>query len=209
MGAALILAGLCLLAWGAWRALERRAAERQGRAALAAEAAALAAIEPAARPAPAPQRRPAPGSVLARIVAPAVGVDVVAREGVDARTLERGAGHFPSTAPPGGPGNSAFAAHRDVEFRGLRKIGPGHDVYVETPEATFVYRVVETRVVEPDEVGILADRGASELTLVTCHPFDWVGPAPRRYVVRAELEGRFDPEDRILADLPAAGAGGR
>jgi len=145
---------------------------------------------------------PAPGatgSVIARIAAPAVGVDVVAFEGVDEATLETGAGHFPGTALPGEPGNSSFAGHRDVEFRGLRRIRPGDDVYVDTGVATFVYRVADLRVVDPDEVDVLGDRGGTDLTLITCYPFDWVGPAPRRFVVRAELRGRFEGRDGVLA----------
>ena len=128
-------------------------------------------------------------------------VDVVAFEGVDRKTLERGAGHFPGTALPGEPGNSSFAAHRDVEFRGLRVAKAGHDVWVDTGDATYVYRVAETRVVEKSEIEVLDSGGRSELTLITCYPFDWVGPAPKRFVVTAHLRGRFDAEDRILNDV--------
>lgn len=179
----------------------RLEAQREGRAFLAEEADALAATPVEARAPEAELRRPDRGSVVGRIVLPDVGIDVVAFEGVDRKTLDLGAGHFPRTALPGEPGNSSFAAHRDVEFRGLRAVRNGHDVWVDTAEATYVYRVAETRVVEPSEIEVLDAGGRSELTLITCYPFDWVGPAPKRFVVTAHLRGRFDAEDRILDEV--------
>ncbi len=219
-GIGLFLAGCAILLWVASEGFERRAAQVEALAALEAEADSLAAIEtaietvaepPVETPADEPEperRRPSRGSVVARIAAPSLGVDVVAHEGVDRATLKRGAGHFPSTALPGEPGNAAFAAHRDVDFRGLRKAAAGDDIYVDTGDATYVYRVADTRVVQPHEVHVLAGSSASELTLITCYPFDWAGPAPRRFVVRAELHGRFEADDRILDDVFEAIGGG-
>jgi hypothetical protein len=64
--------------------------------------------------------------------------------------------------------------------------------------------VSDIRIVEPEDVHVLGDRGGTDLTLVTCYPFDWVGPAPRRFVVHAELRGRFENRDGILAGALAA-----
>ncbi len=195
LGTALLLAGALLLLWFAADALDRRAAQRRGLQELRERAEARAVEVPAVRPghapaAPAPPPPPAPGSLVARITIPEAGVDTAAFEGIDKKTLKRGAGHFPGTALPGQRGNSSFAAHRDSFFRGLREVEIGDRVEVETGGAGFVYRVSELQVVEPTQVDVIAARGGrSELTLVTCHPFDYVGPAPRRFVVRAELEG--------------------
>jgi sortase A len=89
----------------------------------------------------------------------------------------------------------------------LRAVEKGHDVWVDTGEATYVYRISETRIVEPSEVEVLDSGGRSELTLITCYPFDWVGPAPKRFVVTAHLRGRFEPHDRILDDVLGSGSG--
>lgn len=134
------------------------------------------------------------GRLIGRIVAPQVGVDTMAFEGIDLPTLELGAGHFPGTPLPGRSGNVSFAGHRNTDFRGLRNIEVGHSIYVETDVSTYLYRVSETRVVEPAEVEVVASRGRDELTLVTCHPFDWVGPAPRRFIVHADFV-QAEPED--------------
>jgi sortase A len=41
-------------------------------------------------------------------------------------------------------------------------------------------------VVGPDEVWVLDPTDRPMLTLITCYPFNYVGKAPRRFIVRAE-----------------------
>ncbi len=48
------------------------------------------------------------------------------------------------------------------------------------------YVVKEMKVVEPTAVEVLEPTSAATLTLITCFPFDYVGPAPQRFIVRAE-----------------------
>ncbi|MEZ5332730.1 MAG: class D sortase [Thermoanaerobaculia bacterium] len=153
----------------------------------------------AAAEAPAP---PAPGSPVAKLSAAELSLDVVALEGVGGDVLRRGAGHFPGTALPGSPGNAAFAAHRDTFFRGLAGAEPGQRIRVETRDKTFLYAIESTRIVSPDAVEVVGPRpGGSFLTLVTCYPFDWIGPAPQRFVVRAALLG----EEGTLAAEASSG----
>lgn len=150
-----------------------------------------------AAPAPAGDLVLAPGTVLGRIELPEIGVRSVIVEGVGDEQLELAVGHIPGTALPGEPGNAALAAHRDTWFRGLRHVEPGHRVLVTSPFGELEYRVVETRVVEPDAIDVLeAEPGETALTLVTCHPFSFIGRAPRRFIVRAE------PIDGVVAAQP-------
>lgn len=131
----------------------------------------------------------APGTPVGRISIPDVGVDAVILEGVDGKTLRRGAGRFPHSAMPGTGGNVALAAHRDTFFRGLRDIREGHRMTVTTADGReVVYRVESTEVVEPTRVDVVDDVGREALTLVTCYPFSYVGPAPQRFVVRGYPE---------------------
>lgn len=62
-----------------------------------------------------------PGAAFGRIEIRRIGVDVVIVEGIDSKTLRRGAGHIPGSALPGDPGNVAIAGHRDTFFRALRR----------------------------------------------------------------------------------------
>jgi sortase A len=125
------------------------------------------------------------GSPLGRIEISAVGIAAMIMEGIDQRTLRRAVGHIPGTPLPGETGNVALAGHRDSFFRGLRNIRKGDDITVTTLEGSYRYRVESTRVVEPDQTEVLDDSGDAILTLVTCYPFAFVGPAPKRFVVRA------------------------
>jgi sortase A len=116
---------------------------------------------------------------------PRLGTSMAVLEGDDSVSLLYGAGHIPSTAFPGAAGNVGLAAHRDTFFRPLHSIEDGDRILLRTPDRIREYTVESTRVVRPSEVGVLADSGQPELTLVTCYPFWYVGPAPLRYVVRA------------------------
>ena len=132
-------------------------------------------------------RRPAPGSTVGRIEIPRLGVSAIVRAGSDARTLQLAVGHIPGTALPGEAGNVGLAGHRDTFFRRLQDIRAGDRIRMVTPEGAFEYAVARTDVVEPADVWVLDDTGQSVLTLVTCYPFSFVGSAPQRFIVRAEL----------------------
>jgi len=127
---------------------------------------------------------------IARIEMPRLKLSAAAREGVDTRTLRTAVGHIPGTALPGEPGNSAFAAHRDTFFRPLKDVRTGDEVVLTTPAGVYHYAVATTRIVEPSDVSVLAATPDPTLTLVTCYPFDYVGTAPQRFIVRATLTRR-------------------
>ena len=136
------------------------------------------------------RRVPPPGSAVGKIEIPRLGVSAVVRAGSDARTLQLAVGHIPGTALPGETGNVGLAAHRDTFFRRLEDIRAGDEVRVVTPDGTFTYEVEGTRIVEPSDVWVLDPTARPALTLVTCYPFRFVGSAPQRFIVRAQLAGR-------------------
>lgn len=123
--------------------------------------------------------------VLARLRISSIGLDVPVLEGVEDRGLRRGAGWIPGTARPGEAGNVGIAAHRDTFFRPLRELRQGDRVELQTPSGAQSYVVRSVYVVAPDFVEPLKATEGPTLTLVTCFPFDSIGPAPRRYIVRA------------------------
>lgn len=128
---------------------------------------------------------PHPGDVVAKLEIPRVSLSTIAFEGDGQDILARGAGHISGSALPGERGNAVFAAHRDTFFRPLRSIRVGDVVSVETPGKKNDYVVEFARVVEPDEVDVLRPTSEPALTLITCYPFRYIGPAPERFVVRA------------------------
>jgi len=128
----------------------------------------------------------AAGGLIGRMEIPRLGLSMVVAEGIDGRTLRRAIGHIPGTALPGQLGNVGIAGHRDTFFRPLEDIHVDDIIEITTPWGEYRYRVVSSRVVSPDDVAVLNPTSNEVLTLVTCHPFYFVGPAPNRFIVRAE-----------------------
>ncbi len=120
---------------------------------------------------------------------PRLSLEVPVGTGTDESVLLHGAGWIDGTASPGSVGNVGIAAHRDSFFRSLKDVAVGDLIELESLNGTDRYRVAELSIVEPSEVGVLADSGAAELTLVTCYPFYFVGHAPQRFIVRAVATG--------------------
>jgi sortase A len=123
--------------------------------------------------------------VLGRIEIPRIGVSAIVREGDDDTTLAVAVGHIPGTARPGERGNMALAGHRDSFFRALRQIQLHDTIRIRTAKRRYEYRVDSTEVVAPEETRVLDPTGDAVLTLVTCYPFEYVGHAPNRFIVRA------------------------
>jgi sortase A len=116
-------------------------------------------------------------------------VSSVILEGTGDTTLRRAVGHVPGTALPGQGGNICLAGHRDRQFRPLSGIATGDEMRIRTAKGTEIYRVVDAGIVTPEQTGVLAKTSSDTLTLITCYPFDFIGSAPDRFVVRARLVG--------------------
>jgi sortase A len=130
------------------------------------------------------------GALIGRLEVPRLNVSAIAREGADASTLRRAVGHVSDTALPGEKGNAAFAGHRDTFFRKLQHVRAGDAIVVTTGDGRYEYVVRETRIVAPRDVWVLDPTEDPTLTLVTCHPFNYIGAAPNRFIVRAALVER-------------------
>ncbi|MEO7796003.1 MAG: class D sortase [Thermoanaerobaculia bacterium] len=127
---------------------------------------------------------------LARLEIPAIALSALVVDGVDAQTLRRAVGRIPSTSRPGEAGNVALAGHRDTDFRRLGELEPGDPLILRSADGEFRYEVDSIRIVTPERIDVLAPEDYPTLTLVTCYPFHYVGPAPLRYVVRAREVAR-------------------
>jgi len=156
---------------------------------------------PSARTTPAP----AAGTLLGRLEAPSVRMSIAVLEGSDDATLGRGAGHIEDTPFPGQAGNIGIAGHRDTVFRPLRNIHVGDPLDLTTADRVFRYRVTKTLIVGPDDVYVLDPTDRPTVTLVTCYPFEFVGHAPRRFIVQAQLER----EETRAGQAGEAGKAGR
>jgi sortase A len=135
----------------------------------------------------APAHKIQKGETFARLSINRLGGQWVVIEGADRVELKKGPGHLISTALPGSRGNCVIAGHRDTQFRVLRNIEIGETITIESGGRDYVYRVTDRRIVSPSDTRSLFPTPTPTLTLVTCYPFYYVGPAPKRFIVRAEL----------------------
>ncbi len=126
-------------------------------------------------PAPAPPSLPE-GSLVGRMEIPSVGISVMVLEGDDDGILAKAAGHIPASALPGASGNVAIAGHRDTFFRALRQIRKDDEITFTTVQGTYHYQVASLGEVEPQDVQVLKPTDHPTLTLITCYPFNYIGP---------------------------------
>jgi sortase A len=188
----LLVGIICLGAWTwtwldarVYQALENRHLDRLLRTA---HQALGASARPASRPrhdAAADESAPPIG----RLEIPRLRYSAIVAEGIDARTLRRAVGHLPGTPLPGEAGNVVLAGHRDSFFRILKDVHPNDRLRLATPQGWFEYTIVDLAVVDSDETRVLDPSEKPTLTLITCYPFNYIGPAPRRFVVTALQTG--------------------
>ena len=142
----------------------------------------------AAADAPGPVKPLATGELIGKVEIPRLGLSAAVAEGDDDKTLRKAVGHLPDTPLPWHrQGNVALAAHRDGLFRRLENIRLDDEVRMVTPRGDFQYRVTKTHIVDPGDVWVIAPTAVPTITLITCYPFSFVGNAPRRFVVQAQL----------------------
>ncbi len=125
------------------------------------------------------------GDIIGELEVPRLGVQTMVVQGDSPKILRRAVGHIVETAMPGDQGNVTLAGHRDTFFRPLRNIRRGDTVTLKTLEGTFQYQVESTTVVPPSDLQVLQPSAERTLTLITCFPFYYVGPAPNRFIVLA------------------------
>lgn len=147
-------------------------------------------------------RRVHGGEAIGRIRIPKIDLDVVAVQGTDTASLQKGPGHYPQTPFPGQGGTTAFAGHRTTylaPFRHLDEMRSGDEVEVEMPYASFTYSVQKTRVVDPSDVEIIHKVPYERLVLTACHP---LYSASERIAAFAKLKqvSFFAPGDRAWHD---------
>jgi len=124
-----------------------------------------------------------------RIQIPAIGVDARVEEGDGWEQLRRGVGRHIGSANPGVRGNMVLSAHNDIFgeiFRDLDRLEEGDEIVISTQTRAYTYRVVEVRIVEPTEVGVMDPTHEPTVTLISCYPYLIDN---QRIVVTAALEG--------------------
>lgn len=105
--------------------------------------------------------------------------------------MAKGAAYLANTSLPVGGDNTncVIAAHTRYKgihmFKRITELEIGDEIYITNLWETLVYKVVETKVIDPiDSHNIYIKTGRSLVTLSTCHPYP---KNYQRYLVYAEL----------------------
>jgi LPXTG-site transpeptidase (sortase) family protein len=125
--------------------------------------------------------------MLTRLVIPKIDMDAIVVEGASRRNLSEGPGHMKETAQPGDTGNAVITAHRDTFFRHIYELNKGDQIQVRRSGRLFTYAVTGKKIVLPDDVSVIRQTPDPQLTLITCYPVYYIGPAPKRLVVFSRL----------------------
>jgi sortase A len=142
---------------------------------------------------------------LTRVSIPSLELDAIVVEGTSNKQLRLGPGRLLNSAQPGDNGNAVITAHRDTFFRHIHNLRQGDEILIRRNGEILKYSVTSKRVVKPTDMSVVKQTEDPQLTLITCYPPYYVGPAPERLAVKAKLAERSaDPE--FAPQAKAAGA---
>ncbi len=134
-----------------------------------------------------------PEDMLTRVIIPKINLDAIVVEGASRKDLSEGPGHMRQTAMPGQPGNAVITAHRDTFFRHIYELNRGDEITVRRAGETYKYEVTSKKIVMPDDLSVIRQTSNPQLTLITCYPTYYIGPAPKRLVVFSKLVESTNP----------------
>lgn len=133
--------------------------------------------------------RPKKGERLGELIIPKLSAVLPIIEGTNPDQLEKGVGHYFNSVLPGEADNSVLSGHRDTVFRRMGELQVGDSLLVKTSAGLFTYQITKTWIVDEDDRSVIVShKGQKILTLTTCYPFNWIGPAPQRYIIQAQIK---------------------
>ena len=118
----------------------------------------------------------------------------VRRDTWDFSVFTQQAAHLQLTALPGQGSNVVIGAHYELDnfvpgpFINLDAVPVGAEILVDFQGHTYVYQVIETMLVRPENIEVAYRTPSEVLTLLTCYAYRAEsGQYEQRYVVRANL----------------------
>lgn len=121
--------------------------------------------------------------IVGKIIVLKNGEEIPILFGANTENLRYGATIYDNGIMPGDKGTVIILGHRETTFAFLEHINKEDEIEIETLNGTYKYKVEKTFITNPEDERILEQRKGNNLTLVTCYPFRYVGPAPDRFIV--------------------------
>lgn len=130
-----------------------------------------------------------PGEGIGRLVVPAMEKGYKTYWGADDDTLDQGVGMYISewTATPDQMRHTVLSGHRDTVFTDLDQLEIGDTLLLEFEDKRYEYEIDEIWITSAEDRTVIVDKDTPTLTLTTCYPFDFIGSAPDRYIIQAQL----------------------
>ncbi|MFT4414416.1 class D sortase [Fredinandcohnia humi] len=108
-------------------------------------------------------------------------------EGTDKEELAKGVGHYIGSALPNQQNQIVLSGHRDTVFTGFDELENGDLFTVKMGYGTFTYKIVGTKIVDAEDRTVIRSTFPNEeLIVTTCYPFEYIGNAPKRYIITAK-----------------------
>jgi len=127
------------------------------------------------------------GDLIGTLTIAALRTTLPIYEGTDDNSLKKGVGHFVGSVLPGVQDNSVLSGHRDSVFEHIGALKLGELLVVNTASGTFTYKIIKFRIVGANDRTVIVPTPTAILTLTTCYPFNFIGSAPRRFIVSASM----------------------
>jgi LPXTG-site transpeptidase (sortase) family protein len=139
-------------------------------------------------------KRAALNDGIIRLQIPKIDLDAYVLEGSGRKQLKLGVGRITTTALPGESGNAVVTAHRDTFFRHIVELKKGDEIIVRRNGERLVFQMIGNKIVKPNDTSVLEPTPDPTLTLITCYPTYYIGPAPERLIVTSKLVSRGPDE---------------
>ncbi|MDH5164025.1 class D sortase [Heyndrickxia oleronia] len=133
------------------------------------------------------QKAPKKGDIIGKLVIPKINADLPIYEGAEDEELDKGVGHFSKSVLPGEKDNSVLSGHRDTVFRKLGEMKEDDELIVKTSAGQFTYKIKKIKIVDADDRTVIVPKPRGTLTVTTCYPFNYIGDAPNRFILVADL----------------------
>lgn len=130
---------------------------------------------------------PVEGDNIGTLTIPALKITIPIIQGTGNEELKEGVGHFIQSVLPGEGDNCVISGHRETAFRGIGDLKIGDSLIVQTSAGTFTYELKGARIVQANDKTVIVPTDNDVLTMTTCYPFNFIGDAPERYIVSADL----------------------
>ncbi|MBN2443551.1 MAG: class GN sortase [Spirochaetales bacterium] len=116
-------------------------------------------------------------------------------------------GHLDGSTAPGQEGNCVIIGHRETHFTILRDVIPGDTIQLTCINGTIIdYSITDVMIINKTDRAVTNQTTETQLTLITCYPFNSLFPGNKRFVAIAKVKKtsrsiKLSPTKRRLAPM--------